>query len=30
MIMVMVITNDNKNNRLTFGSTRVTWILAAG
>ena len=30
MIMIMVIINNNKNNRLTFGSPRVTWILAAG
>ena len=30
MIMIMVIINNNKNNRLTFGSPRITWILAAG
>jgi len=30
MIMIMVIINNNKNNRLTFGSPRVTRILAAG
>ena len=30
MIMIMVIINNNKNNRLTFGSPRFTWILEAG
>ena len=28
--MIMVIINNNKNNRLTFGSPRFTWTLEAG
>ena len=30
MIMIMIIINNNKNNILTFGSPRFTWIPAAG
>ena len=30
MIMIMIIINNNKNNILTFGSPRFTWILEAG